>query len=69
MCLNNEEPLFHSLITVWYVTVPEYHSGSRLHVSSLACVSPALIQGQQVFLFLFFLLGECLGSSNDNFIV
>ena len=26
MCLNKEEPLFYSLITVWYVTVPVYRS-------------------------------------------
>ena len=26
MYQNREEPLFYNLITVWYVTVPVYHS-------------------------------------------
>ena len=44
MCLNKEEPIFYCLMTVCYITVPVYSTGSRLYAWSLACVSPVLIQ-------------------------
>ena len=37
MCLDKEEYVFYSLIIVWYVRVPVYRSGSRLHAWSRAC--------------------------------
>ena len=58
ICLNKEKPLFHSLLTFLYVTVPVYRSGSRLHAWSFACVSPMLIQGSKFFVLFCFLSGE-----------
>ena len=45
MCLNKEEPLFYSLITISYVTVPVHRSGSRLHAWSIVCVPPCWFRG------------------------